>query len=427
MAEESKPKNLSGFIDKPKELAKNWYDLRYRYVRGRVLPPNKIERIEAFINGSLASVFERGRRTMNNALASKNTGCNRSITLWHDAIEYKWEDVPEKKYNNWYNMTHQPFDISDFYANSYPYLLQIEPTNFCNLACPLCPAGRNELGRERRNMTLEEFKSVIDDVEDYLLFLVMWDFGEPLMNPDLPDMIRYASQRGIKTVTSTNGHYFEDEIYLSNLLQSGLTTLIVAIDSIHEESYQTYRKKGSLSKAMNGLKKLIDLKNKLNSPTAINMRMVVMKHNESEIDEIRETAKQLGVDIFTVKTVNPGYGPTANDEESVPVDPDLRRYEYIEGTYQRVRVDAICNYVWTMSNIHSDGSVVACCYDYDSELKVGNIQEQKFTELWNGQTYRELRKKIYFNKESLIKCKDCNVNFKLARNGWFVDSYGWMK
>jgi radical SAM protein with 4Fe4S-binding SPASM domain len=304
--------------------------------------------------------------------------------------------------------------------------MQVEPTSFCNLACPLCPAGRNELDRERRNMTFNEFKSIVDDLEDYLLFLILWDWGEPLMNPDLPAMIRYANYRGIKTVTSTNGQFLESEAYLVDLLKSGLTTLIVAIDSIHEESYQTYRKKGSLDKALNGLKNLIYLKKKLNSPTTINMRTVVMKHNESEVDETREIAKQLGVDIFTVKTANPSCGSTAADDGSVPDNAEFRRYEYIDGTYQRVRVDSMCSRVWTVSNIFSNGDIVPCCYDYNSEMKVGNIREQKFTELWNSHAYRELRKKIYFDKDSIIKCRECGVNFKLSSSGWFVESYRWM-
>ena len=44
---------------------------------------------------------------------------------------------------------------------------------------------------------------IVDEIEDYLLFLVMWEWGEPFLNPELPDMLRYASDKGIKTVTST--------------------------------------------------------------------------------------------------------------------------------------------------------------------------------------------------------------------------------
>ncbi len=75
-----------------------------------------------------------------------------------------------------------------------------------------------------------------------------------------------------------------------------------------------------------------------------------------------------------------------------------------------------------MSNIESNGDVVPCCYQYDSELKVGNIREHKFSELWNSRAYRELRKKIYSDKNSIIKCRECGVNFKLSKSGWFVES-----
>lgn len=355
-------------------------------------------------------------------IRNKTMTYKKPVIISHDAITYQWENVPNKKYYNWIKMTNGEFDTSDFAANGYPYMLQIEPTNLCNLACPLCPSGRNELSRERRHMKLNEFKSLIDDMEDYLLFLVLWDWGEPFMNPDLPAMIRYANERDIKTVTSTNGQFLNDESYLEDILTSGLTTLIVAIDSLCEENYEVYRVKGKLNKVLEGLKRLVALKEKLNSKTTINMRMVIMKHNEHELDQMRETAKHLGIDTFTVKTLNPSCGSTAIDEGMVPDKPEYRRYEYVRGTYQRIRADAMCSRVWIMSNIFSNGDVAPCCYDYNGEMRIGNIFNQKFTEIWDSRPYRDLRRKVYLDKNSMTKCRECGINFKLSPTGWFVES-----
>ena len=82
--------------------------------------------------------------------------------------------------------------------------------------------------------------------------MVLWDWGEPLMNPELPAMIRYAAERDIKAVTSTNGHFFKHEDYIAELLQSGLSTLIVAVDSVSADTYEVYRQEGDLTEVFTG-------------------------------------------------------------------------------------------------------------------------------------------------------------------------------
>ena len=161
-----------------------------------------------------------------------------------DALDFKWENIPAKKYDNFLKMKDIEANPDCFHVEGYPYMLQIEPTNRCNLQCPLCPAGTNRLERERRDLTLDEFKTIIDDMEDYLLFLILWEWGEPFMHPQLPEIINYAHERDIKTLTSTNAHFLHDEEYLKRILQSGLTTLIIAIDSLEQERYEVYAKKG---------------------------------------------------------------------------------------------------------------------------------------------------------------------------------------
>lgn len=343
------------------------------------------------------------------------------IALCHDAIPYSWKYVPDEKYENWLRITRKGLNITDFTASGFPFMLQIEPTNMCNLSCPLCPKGRDELERSNRNMSLKEFKSIIDDMEPYLLFLVLWDWGDPFINPDFPDMIRYASERDIKSVTSTNAHFLYNDAYIENILTSGLSTLIVAIDSLHEEGYRVYRKKGNIHRVITGLKNLLKLKKQLGSKTLINMRMVIMKHNEKELQGMRRLAQELDIDRFSVKTVYPGHISDTTDKEIVPKNPKYRRYKYKKGTYERIRINTHCKRIWQMSNIFSNGDVVPCCYDYNSKLKVGNILEEPFSRIWNSPAYQKLRKRIYYHKDSIDKCRKCTINYKLFRTGWFVE------
>jgi len=346
----------------------------------------------------------------------------RRPNLTHDTITYTWDRLPETKYYNWVKFTNHAEDRAAFRAACYPAIVQIEPTNHCNLRCPLCPTGRDELGRARRHMRLEEFRRVVDGVQDYLMLLVMWSWGEPFLNPALPDMIAYAAERDIRTVTSTNAQLLADDAYLERILASGLSTLIVAIDSLHDESYRVYRKRGDLHEAVAGLERVVAAKRRLRSRTLINLRMVLMRQNEHEVDALTELGRRAGVDCFTVKTVNPTCGPTSSDAEMVPLDPRKRRFVYRTGTWERVRTESPCERVWMMINVCADGTVVPCCSDYDASMRVGNAFERPLTEIWDSPEYAELRRRVTLERDTLAHCVGCHTNFKMARAGdWFVD------
>jgi radical SAM protein with 4Fe4S-binding SPASM domain len=353
----------------------------------------------------------------------KHAEFKEPIVFVHDAIEYKWENMPEEKYLNWVRVHHWQLNTSDYTAWGYPFMLQIEPTNVCNLKCPLCPAGKGKLGRKAQHMSLETYKSIIDDMERYLMILILWDWGEPFMNPDFPEMIRYASERDIRTVTSTNAQFLKNQAYVESILKSGLSTLIVAVDSACEHGYEDYRKGGSLDSTLSGLQKLIETKKRVGSNTMINMRMVIMKSNEHELPKIRRLARKIGADWFSVKTVHLGYDETTPDSEVVAIDPRYRYYAYKPGTYERIRIDIKCRKCWETASIYSNGDVVPCCYDYDGTLKQGNVFEQPLTKLWNSRSYRDFRKSVYHHMQSMPLCKDCEINYKLSKTGWFSESH----
>ncbi|MFA7369095.1 MAG: glycosyltransferase [Kiritimatiellales bacterium] len=353
----------------------------------------------------------------------KNTAAVQGrITIRHDMTDYVWNNVSPEKYDNWLRMSRGPYDMKTFRPCGHPYMLQIEPTSRCNLACPACPVGRDELGRPKQDMTPEQFKSIIDSQRRWLLFAVLWDWGEPFANPQFPAMIRYATDAGVQTVTSTNAHYLGNKDYVKAILNSGLTTLIVAIDSLHDADYRSYRVGGRLERALQGLKTLVDMKREVGSSTLINLRMVVMRHNEKEISKLRRFARKVGADRFTVKTMNPGCGDVALDAERVPLNPKLQRFAYRKNTWDRIPVKAACDRVMTMANIFSNGDVVPCCYDYDSSLKVGNVFETPFTDIWMSPAYCEVRRRIHEERAALPRCRNCHINFQLSKAGWYVEA-----
>jgi MoaA/NifB/PqqE/SkfB family radical SAM enzyme len=83
------------------------------------------------------------------------------------------------------------------HLKSYPYLLIIDPCNFCNLKCPLCPTGNGDLGRPQKMLSLEHFKRYFDPVAPYLFEAYMHSWGESMLNKEVFEMIDYAQQHDV--------------------------------------------------------------------------------------------------------------------------------------------------------------------------------------------------------------------------------------
>ena len=122
-----------------------------------------------------------------------------------------------------------------------PVSIFIEPISRCNYQCPLCAIGAHQLKRDLGSLSLENFRSILDNVGPQVRTLALWNQGEPTINDKLPEMIRNAHDRGIYTMTSTNGNLLLRRNLINRLLDSGLDELIFSIDGLTQESYQIYR------------------------------------------------------------------------------------------------------------------------------------------------------------------------------------------
>src|SRR6266498_3369590 len=133
----------------------------------------------------------------------------------------------------------------------YPVSISFEPTTSCNLRCPECPSGLRAFTRPTGMLKKDFFEETIDDVYKELLYLIFYFQGEPYLNPDFLEMVKYAHDKGIYTATSTNAHYLTDE-KAKKTVESGLDRLIISIDGTTQNVYQQYRVGGKLEKVLQG-------------------------------------------------------------------------------------------------------------------------------------------------------------------------------
>ena len=147
-----------------------------------------------------------------------------------------------------------------------PFSISFEPTTSCNLRCPECPSGLRAFTRPIGILEKDFFTKTIERLHQEMMYLIFYFQGEPYLNPDFLDMVKFATQKKIYTATSTNAHYLNDE-NARRTIESGLDRLIISIDGTTQEVYQQYRIGGNLEKVLEGARNIVKRKKELKSKT----------------------------------------------------------------------------------------------------------------------------------------------------------------
>ena len=281
----------------------------------------------------------------------------------------------------------------------------VEPTNLCNLACPTCPTGTGKI-KPLPQMTLERFDRVLGALAPRMRNLALWNYGEPLLNRALPDMIAHAKEAGVGVVKVSSNVHFLDGDRGRALLESGLDVLILSVDGASQETYATFRKDGDFERVARSVAWLSAEKKRLGlEKPRIELQFIVMRHNEHELPEMRRLARQWGVDRLRVKTVG---ADDAETKDLVPAERLLSRYKP-DGQTPNVR-HAFCTMAWDHTVVNVDGSVTPCCYlrpDMGESFVMGNVFEASFPEIWRGEKYRAFRASMLAGRDSMPVCNRC--------------------
>jgi organic radical activating enzyme len=268
---------------------------------------------------------------------------------------------------------------------SRPWKLTVEASNLCNLACPACFTGVDEVGRARGSLPVDLYQKLMDELGDYLFELEFYNWGEPLLHKQLETMVADASRRGISTTVSTNFSLPFDAERAERLVRSGLAVLGVSIDGARQETYERYRVRGKLAKVLENCRLVADAKTRLGSSTP---RMVwefhVFEHNVDDVLEATRLARELGMEIAVTKgwTLGAEWNPASE-----------YRFPWYPVPPQR------CQFLWHRAVVNNDGGVAPCCgtfYDDDDmgRLAIGTAElgtAAAFADIWNGERFRAAR------------------------------------
>ncbi len=294
-----------------------------------------------------------------------------------------------------------------------PMTISIEPTTACNLRCPECPSGLRSFSRETGNLKTDFFRSTLDQLHKDLLYLIFYFQGEPYINPNFLDMVKYASDKGIYTITSTNGHFLNDA-NAKKTIESGLDRMIISVDGTTQEVYENYRKEGKLESVLQGARNMVKWKKELKSSTPhLIFQFLVVKPNEHQIPEIYKLAEEIGVDEVKLKTAQV-YDYKDGNELIPTIDKYARYKKNADGQYE-VKNELLnhCWKLWHSCVITWDGLVVPCCFDKDAEHQLGDLKNSDFKEIWHNESYQNFRNSLLKGRDQIDICTNCTEGCKV--------------
>lgn len=290
-----------------------------------------------------------------------------------------------------------------------PPIVMVEPTNICNLKCPMCPSGNGDMARPRGRLDLENFKKLMNDIGPYVYQIQFWNQGEPFLNKQFLDMVAYAKRFGVMTQTSTNGHFIRSLNDARAIVQSGLDQIIFSLDGTNPETYAKYRVGGDFNLVMQALENLSQAKHQLKSKRPlIELQFLIFKHNLNELKHIVEIAQQNEVERISFKTAQ-----IYSDEqgfEFLPENEQLNRYQF-DGQHFSLKSDLPnwCKRLWLNTTINWDGSVSPCCFDKDSDYAMDFIfnHSTPFKRVFKNEKYMAFRRRVLTNRKAIEMCSNC--------------------
>lgn len=263
----------------------------------------------------------------------------------------------------------------------------VEITNNCNLNCDFCPHNK----REHKFMNFDEFKTILNKLENHTKYLYFHILGEPLLHPNINEFIDYASSKYNINIT-TNG-------YLINRVKDNknIRQINISLQSYTPNSNKT------LEQYLNDI---FDAINELKKTTYISLRMWVLGDNTKEILDYINNKYNTNIEYYE------GYQSTALEDNVF-----LAFNKEFEWPNMNKEVISELGYCYALKDhigILVDGTVVPCCLDSEGIIKLGNIYHETLEDIINSNRYQNMLNGFKNKHKCEELCKRCNfINKKI--------------
>jgi radical SAM protein with 4Fe4S-binding SPASM domain len=293
--------------------------------------------------------------------------------------------------------------------------LQIETSSICNFRCESCLLSLPGYDRPEVHLCQAEFARILDAFPD-VRKVELQGLGEVFLNPELPDLIRVATERGIEVHTYSNASKVSPRAAMA-VVEAGISLINFSMDGADAETFRTLRRGGRLDVYKRCVANLLAARRAVGRGNPrVGVMTVLSKRNLHQLPQLIAIAEELGVDAITLTKLNgshvEGQAQWELDEGDrewlrglPPYDGPLELHWAYEPWTKEQRMS--CYWPRHMAYVTAEGHVTPCCNYADSrELCLGDVHEKSGAEIWNDAPYREFRRRL-MSGDLPDKCERC--------------------
>lgn len=298
--------------------------------------------------------------------------------------------------------------LQDVLPLDTPFIIAIDPCNLCNFKCRFCAmqTSTEPLNFKKQMMDLPLFKKTIDDIAEFpskLKILDIANYGEPLLHPDFPEMVRYAKKKDVSELVSvvTNGSKLNPELNRA-LIDARLDRIRISVEAIDEEGYlEIAGVKIDFEAFVSNIKDLHEQSVRAGGTCEIYIKTVDASVETPEKQERFYQLFEGACDRIYIDHVTPiwaGWEEINNRFEIEKTGSHNQQWQDVK----------VCPYPFYSLCVTPDGIVNVCCADWKRELAMGDLTKQSIVEIWNSEVLRKFWVNMLSGrKDRYPVCKSC--------------------
>ncbi len=284
-------------------------------------------------------------------------------------------------------------------VNYKPVRLWIEASSRCNLKCRLC-VNRDLPENAKGDMNFTLYRKIIDESKGYIFDINLFHRGEPLLNPEIVEMIGYATRNNIKTRLHTNATLLNSELS-EKLIKAKLNLISFSFDGYTDATYEKNRIGASYKKSLENITGFLQIKKRLGSNLPFAQLQIMEYDEELSREQFTELKKDflkkfegLPLDKFIIRTPHNWGG-------SLKINGKKAR---VESFY--CNSFTACTFPWYALTIFYDGEVFACPQDFYGNIRLGDVKTDFIKDIFNNKAMQELRQS--FRKKETMRHQPCS-------------------
>lgn len=283
----------------------------------------------------------------------------------------------------------------------FPSQIIVDVTEVCNLACVHCPHPEFKRSEQyaARYLDAAIHDKMVDEVREYgkgqTQYIRYTSNGEPLVHPDIYDMLDYAVRNSGVFVTLTTNGTILNEKRIDKLLASGLHMVDISIDAFLPKTYAEIRRGGNLEVTRANVLRMLEMKRRSASATRIVVSFVEQPQNRDEAGAFENYWKQQGADFVVIRRLHSAAGGVS------VIARDMR-------VRQQATERKPCLYPWERILLNPKGELAFCPQDWVHGSVLADYRTTTIREVWQGDVYRRLREAHLANQfKAFPFCAQC--------------------